>query len=247
VDLRDRDVAAFVCEAEAEAVKIVGKYVSKTETLRSWDICGSDVRSNHVFELNNLPYGPYPEGYSDDTADLRGKQVKHSADEGPSRDRAPGVAVRKRKLGMTDEELGQRATDCFLGIPGNVCGSRGIDVFVRAPGNLFAHDEGYQGRWPRNDSIPRAAGEDFFYVSIGSRPKDFSLRKEYWCCCVGSDGERPPGCATEEASGPHRASGPAPGSEVGATQREGCHAECRDASARCACYYAEASFATTRC
>ena len=74
MDLRGRDATAFVCEVEAEAVKIVGKYVPKTETLRSWDICGSNVRSNHVFEL--MPYGPYPEGYSDDTADLRGKQVK---------------------------------------------------------------------------------------------------------------------------------------------------------------------------
>jgi hypothetical protein len=43
-----------------------------------------------------------------------------------------------------------------------VRGSWGIDVFARAPGNFFAHAEGYQGRWPRNDPIPWAAGEDFF-------------------------------------------------------------------------------------
>jgi hypothetical protein len=35
VDLRGQDAAAFVREVEAEAVKIVGKYVPKTEALRS--------------------------------------------------------------------------------------------------------------------------------------------------------------------------------------------------------------------
>jgi hypothetical protein len=49
VDLRGRNPAAFVREVEAEAAKIVGKYVPKTKTLRSWDIRGSNVRLNHVF------------------------------------------------------------------------------------------------------------------------------------------------------------------------------------------------------
>jgi hypothetical protein len=62
VDLRRRDAAAFVREVEAKAIKIVGKYAPKTETWRSWDIRDSNVRLNHVFELNNLPYGPYPVG-----------------------------------------------------------------------------------------------------------------------------------------------------------------------------------------
>jgi hypothetical protein len=35
VELRGRDAVAFVREVEAEAVKIVGKYAPKTETLRS--------------------------------------------------------------------------------------------------------------------------------------------------------------------------------------------------------------------
>jgi hypothetical protein len=52
VDLRGRNPAAFVREVEAKATKIVGKYVPKTETLRSWDIHGSNVRLNCVFELN---------------------------------------------------------------------------------------------------------------------------------------------------------------------------------------------------
>jgi hypothetical protein len=60
VDLHGWNSVAFVREVEPEAVKIVGKYVLKTETLRSWDIRGSHVRLNHVFELNRLPYAGYP-------------------------------------------------------------------------------------------------------------------------------------------------------------------------------------------
>jgi hypothetical protein len=74
VDLRGRNAAAFVHEVKAEAAKIVGKYVLKMETLRSWDICDSNVRLNRVFELNRLPYAGYP---GDDYADVvvcRGKR-----------------------------------------------------------------------------------------------------------------------------------------------------------------------------
>jgi hypothetical protein len=83
VDLRGRDATAFMHEVEAEAIKIVGKYAPKTETLRSWDIHGSNVRLNRVLELNNLPYGPYPEGYSGDTLDLRGKEVSPGPTKAP--------------------------------------------------------------------------------------------------------------------------------------------------------------------
>jgi hypothetical protein len=62
-----------VREVESEAIKIVGKYVPKTEMIKSWDIRGSNVRLNHVFELNSLRYGPYPEGDSTDAGDDRGK------------------------------------------------------------------------------------------------------------------------------------------------------------------------------
>jgi hypothetical protein len=48
VDLRGQDTAAFVREVEAEAVKLVGKYALKTETLRSWDIRGSNARLNRI-------------------------------------------------------------------------------------------------------------------------------------------------------------------------------------------------------
>jgi hypothetical protein len=33
--------------------------VPRTETLRSWDSRGSNVRLNRFFELNCLPYGGY--------------------------------------------------------------------------------------------------------------------------------------------------------------------------------------------
>jgi hypothetical protein len=51
-----------VREVESEAIKIVGNYVPKTEMIKSWDIRGSNVRLNRVFELNSFPYDPYPEG-----------------------------------------------------------------------------------------------------------------------------------------------------------------------------------------
>jgi hypothetical protein len=60
LDLRGRDPTAVVREAEDGAVRIVGHYVPRTEALQSWDIRGSNVRLNRVFELNRLPYGGYP-------------------------------------------------------------------------------------------------------------------------------------------------------------------------------------------
>jgi hypothetical protein len=85
--------------------------VPKTETLRSWDIRGSNVRLNRVFELNCLPYAGYP---GDDYANVvvrRGKKAMTTADEGPSRGTAPGAATKKRKLGTTAEV--PRASDRF--------------------------------------------------------------------------------------------------------------------------------------
>jgi hypothetical protein len=49
LDLRGRDPATFVREVEDGAVRIVGRYVPRTEGLRSWDIRGSNVRLNRVF------------------------------------------------------------------------------------------------------------------------------------------------------------------------------------------------------
>jgi hypothetical protein len=97
LDLRGRDPASFVREVEDGAVRIVGRYAPRTESVWSWDIQGSNVRLNRVFELNCLPYGGYP---GDDTAvaaDRRGKKPVVVAEEGPSREAAP--ATKKRKIG----------------------------------------------------------------------------------------------------------------------------------------------------
>jgi hypothetical protein len=104
LDLRDRDPVAFVREVEDGAVRIVGRYAPRTESLRSWDIRGSNVRLNRFFELNRLPYGGYP---GDDVAaavDRRGKKPVVVAEEGPSREAAP--AIKKRKIGTAVGGLG---------------------------------------------------------------------------------------------------------------------------------------------
>jgi hypothetical protein len=105
VDLRGWNPATFVREVEAEAVKIVGRYVPRTETLRSWDIRGSNVRLNRVFELNRLSYAGYPGDDDADAADRRGKKVVTAVDKGPSWGAAPAAAAKKRKLGTTTEGL----------------------------------------------------------------------------------------------------------------------------------------------
>jgi hypothetical protein len=94
LDLHGRDPAAFVREAEDSAARIVGRYVPRTEGLWSWDICGSNIRLNRVFELNCLPYGGYP---GEDAADRRGKKPVDVTEEGPSQEAAP--ATKNRKLG----------------------------------------------------------------------------------------------------------------------------------------------------
>jgi hypothetical protein len=94
LDLHGRDPAAFMREAEYGAARIVGRYVSKIEGLRSWDIRGSNDRLNRVFELNRLPYGCYP---GEDVDDRRRKKPMGGTEEGPSQEIAP--ATKKRKLG----------------------------------------------------------------------------------------------------------------------------------------------------
>jgi hypothetical protein len=97
LNLRGRDLAAFVREVEDGAVRIVGRYALRTESLRSRDIRGSNVRLNRVFELNCLPYGGYP-GYDAAAAvDHRGKKPVVVAEEDPSWEAAP--AIKKRKIG----------------------------------------------------------------------------------------------------------------------------------------------------
>jgi hypothetical protein len=101
LDLHGRDPAAFMREAEDGAAHIVGRYVPRTEALRSWDIRGANVRLNRVFELNHLPYGGYP---GDDAVDRRGKRPVAVTEEGPSQQAAP--ATKKRKIGTTVGDWG---------------------------------------------------------------------------------------------------------------------------------------------
>jgi hypothetical protein len=84
LDLRGRDPAAFVREVEDGAVRIVGRYVPRTEALRSWDIHGSNICLNRVFELNRLPYDGYPGDDAAVAVDYRGKKTVVMAEEGPS-------------------------------------------------------------------------------------------------------------------------------------------------------------------
>jgi hypothetical protein len=95
LDLRGRDPAAFVREVEDRAVRIVGRYVPRTEALRSRDICGSNVRLNRFFELNRLPYGGYPGDDAVVAVDRRGKKPVAVAEEGPSQEAAPDTKKRK--------------------------------------------------------------------------------------------------------------------------------------------------------
>jgi hypothetical protein len=101
LDLHARDPAAFVREAENGAVRIVGRYVPKTEAQRSWDIRGFNDRLNRVFELNCLPFGGYP---GQDVVDRRGKKPATETEDDPALEAAP--STKKRKLGTAMGELG---------------------------------------------------------------------------------------------------------------------------------------------
>jgi hypothetical protein len=155
LDLHGRDPAAFVREAEDGAARIVGHYVPRTEGLRSWDICGSNVRLNRVFELNCLPYGGYP---GDDAVDRRGKKSLDVTEEGPSLEAAP--ATKKRKLGIA---VGVGVSESFavdLMVTCAALGGRMSSPELQESSTRMLEVTG--GRWPKNVLIPRAAGEDFF-------------------------------------------------------------------------------------
>jgi hypothetical protein len=156
LDLRGRDPAAVVREAEDGAVRIVGRYVPRTEALRSWDIRGSNVRLNRVFELNRLPYDGYPGG---DAVDRRGKRLVAVTEEGPSQEAA--TATKKRKLGTAVGGLG--VSDSFAVELMGTCaalGGRMSSPELRESSARMLEVTG--GRWPKNVPIPHTAGEDFF-------------------------------------------------------------------------------------
>jgi hypothetical protein len=154
LDLRGRDPAAFVREAEDGATRIVGRYVPKTEGLQSWDIRGSNDRLNRVFELNNLPYGGYP---GEDAADRRGKKPMDGTEEGPSQEAAP--AAKKRKLGTVVGGMG--VSDNFAVELMGTCAAPGGRMFspeLRESSTRMLEVTG--GRWPKNLPIPWAERED---------------------------------------------------------------------------------------
>jgi hypothetical protein len=156
LDVRGKDPAAVVLEAEDGAVQIVGRYVPKTEAQHSWDIRGSNDRLNRVFELNCLPYGGYP---GEDVVDHHGKRLAAVTEEDPAQEAAP--ATKKRKLGTAVGGLG--VSDSFAMELMGTCvapGGRMSSPELRESSARMLEVTG--GRWPKNVPIPRAAGEDFF-------------------------------------------------------------------------------------
>jgi hypothetical protein len=158
LDLCGRDPAAFVREVEDGAMRIVGRYVPRTEALRSWDICGSNVRLNRVFELNRLPYGGYPGDDVVVAVDRRGKRPVAVTEEGPSQKAAP--ATKKRKIGTAMGGLG--VSDSFVVELMGTCAALGGGMSLPELRESSARMLKVTGvRWPKNVPIPRAAGEDF--------------------------------------------------------------------------------------
>jgi hypothetical protein len=170
LDLCSRNPTAFVREVENGAVRIVGRYVPRTQALRSWDIRGSNVRLNRVFELNRLPYGGYLGDDAVTTVDRRGKKASVAVEEGPSRGAVP--VIKKRKLGTGVEGLG--VSDRFAGDLMGTCATLGgmmSSPELRESSARMLEVTG--GRWPRNVLIPRAADEDMFMSRLAREMKIF--------------------------------------------------------------------------
>lgn len=73
-------------EVETEAVKIVGKYSTKTEMTKSLEFRDGNIRLNRVFEMNELEYGPYPKDAEEGEEEgsgvtMNGKEVAESGDD----------------------------------------------------------------------------------------------------------------------------------------------------------------------
>jgi hypothetical protein len=202
-----------VREAESETIKIVRKYAPKTEMLRSWDICGSNVRLKHVFELNSLSYGPCPEGDSTDVGDDRGKQVKPRADEGTSKGKAPAAATRKRKLGMGDDATGPRAFGIFVEeLMGTCVVPREVMSSPELRETSSRMLKVIRGRWHRNDPIPRATGDDFFTYRLSRELMIFLYGRNIDAFVLAVMEKDRQGRSTEEAQGPPSTGGPMSGS-----------------------------------
>jgi hypothetical protein len=142
-------------------VRIVGRYVPKTEAQRSWDIRGSNDCLNRVFELNCLSYGSYP---GEDVVDRRGKKPAAVTEDDPAPEAAP--STKKRKLGTMVGELG--VSDSFAmelmgtcAAPGGRMSSPELRVFGADAG-------GYRGSMAQARSYPPCGWRRLFYVSHGS-------------------------------------------------------------------------------
>jgi hypothetical protein len=158
LDLHGRDLAAFVREAEDGAARIVGRYVPGTEGLRSWDIRGSNIRLNRVFELNCLPYGGYP---GKDTADRREKKLVDVTEEGPSQEAAP--ATKKRKIGIA---VGVGVSESFVVDLMGTCAALGgrmssLELWESSARML----EVTGGRCPKNVLIPARLAKTFLRLA----------------------------------------------------------------------------------
>jgi hypothetical protein len=155
-DVRGRDPVAVVREAEDGAVRIVGRYVPKTEAQRSWDIRGSNDRLNRVLELNCLPHGGYP---GEDVVDRRGKKPAAVTEDDPAPEATP--STKRTKLGTAVGELG--VSDSFaMELMGTCAAPRGRMSSPELRESSARMLEVTGGRWPKHVPIPRAAGEDFF-------------------------------------------------------------------------------------
>jgi hypothetical protein len=170
LDLRGRDPTAFVHEVEDGAVRIVGRYAPRTVSLPSWDIRGSNVRLNRVFDLNRLPYGGYPGDDAATAVDRRGKKPVAVAEEGPSREAAP--AIKKRKIGTAFGGLGvsDRFAVELMGTYAALGGRMSSPELQESSARMLKVTG---GRWPRNVPIPRAAGEDIFTSRLAHEMKIF--------------------------------------------------------------------------
>jgi hypothetical protein len=171
LDLRGRDPAAFVREAEDGVTRIVGRYVPKTEGLRGWEIRGSNNRLNRVFELNRLPYGGYP---GEDATDCRGKKLMGVTEEGPSQEAAQ--ATKRRKLGTIVGGMG--VSDSFaVDLMGTCAALEGRMSSPELRESSARMLEVTGGRWPKNDPIPHAAGEDFYTSRMARDLKVFPYER----------------------------------------------------------------------
>jgi hypothetical protein len=130
----------------------------------------SNVRLNRDFELNRLPYDGYPRYDAAAAVDRRRKKPVVVAEEGPSREAA--LAIKKRKIGTAVGGLG--VSDRFAVELMGTCvalGGRMSSPELRESSARMLKVTG--GRWPRNVSIPRVAGEDIFMSHLAREVKIF--------------------------------------------------------------------------